>query len=472
MMLLRLAPWALVGALGLLLTGCATPARTDVSLGELQTLSRDQFGAALREFNSEQAGEAISRETARLLGQTLDVNSAVQIALLNNRSLQAGLAELGLSQAQRLQASRWSNPGISLSQSRQGTEISSEVGLHVNVAQWLMRPVLEDMANHQHAQARHALALQIVQLGADTRKAFHAAVGARETSHYMAQVMRAAQASAELARRMAQAGNFSRLQQAREQGFYAEAAQGLARAKRQEAATRERLIRLLGLWGEQAHGLQLPDRLAELPATPRDQPGIEQTAMTQRLDLQAARLHSEQVAKNLGLVKSNRFINVLELGLSQAASPDAPRERSWEIRWEIPLFDSGSARVAQAEAIYRQSLHRAAAAAVNARSEVREAYLNYRHAWDMARHQRDEILPLARRVSEENLLRYNGMLIGVFELLADARAQIASVHAAIEALRDFWIAQAELDMALVGKPSLTAAAGPAPAKAEPGGGGH
>jgi len=70
-------------------------------------------------------------------------------------------------------------------------------------------------------------------------------------------------------------------------------------------------------------------------------------------------------------------------------------------------------------------------------------------------------VPLRKQIAEENVLRYNGMLIGVFELLADARAQIGSVNAAIEAKRDFWIAQADLDMALIGKPSLAAAAGPA-----------
>ena len=121
--------------------------------------------------------------------------------------------------------------------------------------------------------------------------------------------------------------------------------------------------------------------------------------------------------------------------------------------------------------VYRQSFNRAAETAVNARSEVREAYANYRFAYDIARHHRDEIVPLRQRIADENVLRYNGMLIGVFELLADARLQIASVNAAIEAQRDFWIAQSDLDMALVGKPSLMAPAGPA-AAAEAGGAGH
>ncbi|MGH6623185.1 MAG: TolC family protein, partial [Burkholderiaceae bacterium] len=132
---------------------------------------------------------------------------------------------------------------------------------------------------------------------------------------------------------------------------------------------------------------------------------------------------------------------------------DAPNQRGYEIAIEIPLFDFGSARVAQAEAIYGQAVNRMAETAVNARSEVRQAYLNYRASYDIARHYRDEIVPIRKRISEENLLRYNGMLIGVFELLADARAQIASVNGYIEALRDFWLAQADLEMAQIGRPS-------------------
>jgi outer membrane protein TolC len=139
---------------------------------------------------------------------------------------------------------------------------------------------------------------------------------------------------------------------------------------------------------------------------------------------------------------------------------------------ELPLFDWGTARVAQAQAVYMQALHRAADTAIQARSEVREAYGAYRTTWDIARHQRQEVVPLAARISEENLLRYNGMLIGVFDLLADARAQIASVQGAIQTQRDFWIAQADLDMALVGKPSLTAAPGPAMAAGKDAGPGH
>jgi outer membrane protein TolC len=270
---------------------------------------------------------------------------------------------------------------------------------------------------------------------------------------------------------MAQVGNFNKLQQAREQGFYADAALNVARAHKQQRAMRERLTRLLGLWGEQTQ-FKLPERLPDLPAKPRELPDVERTALAQRLDVAAARSGAAATAHNLGLTRTTRFVNVLELGWVRNSSNEAPTQRGWEVGFELPLFDWSGARVARAEGIYMQALHRAAETAINARSEVREAYDAYRSAWDIARHHREEIVPLRARIAEENLLRYNGMLIGVFELLADARSQIASVNGAIDALRDFWMAQADLDMALVGKPSLTPTAGPSMRPAEASGAGH
>ncbi len=140
---------------------------------------------------------------------------------------------------------------------------------------------------------------------------------------------------------------------------------------------------------------------------------------------------------------------------------------------EIPIFDWGQAKLARAEATYMQSVHRTAQVALNAQSEVRESYQTYRTTYDIARHYRDEVVPLRKRIADENTLRYNGMLIGVFELLADARVQIASVNAYLDALRDFWIAQTDLDLALNGgspngAPRMRAATMPAGGSA----GGH
>jgi len=154
----------------------------------------------------------------------------------------------------------------------------------------------------------------------------------------------------------------------------------------------------------------------------------------------------------MGLSRTTRFINVLEVGYAYNSSNEALKKRGWEVSFELPLFDFGQARVQKAEAVYWQAVHRLHEQAVNARSEVREAYLNYRSQYDIAKHYRDEIVPLRKQIAEENLLRYNGMLIGVFDLLAETRMQIMSVSSAIEALRDFWLAESQLQMALLGKP--------------------
>ena len=142
---------------------------------------------------------------------------------------------------------------------------------------------------------------------------------------------------------------------------------------------------------------------------------------------------------------------MLEIGYARNSETHEPRQTGYEIELHLPIFDWGGARVARAEHTYMQAVNRAADLAVRARSEVREAYFAYRTAHDLARHYRDEVVPLRRRISDEVLLRYNAMLVSVFELLADARMQIGAVTTYIDALRDFWIAEANLDMALIGR---------------------
>ena len=267
----------------------------------------------------------------------------------------------------------------------------------------------------------------------------------------MEQVKEAAEASAQLAMRMARVGNLPKLTQMREQVFYAETAAQLARARQTATAERERLTRLMGLYGDEL-GFRLPERLPDLPSATPEMSDIEATAIAQRYDVLAAKRATESLAETLGLTKATRFVNALEFGPAGVKEDPEPWKRGYEISLQIPIFDWGDARVAKAESIYMQSVHRVAETAINARSEVREAYAAYRTAYDTAKHYRDEIVPLRKKISEETLLRYNGMLVSVFELLADAREQVMSVNATIEAQRDFWLAENELHGALNGTP--------------------
>jgi outer membrane protein TolC len=296
-------------------------------------------------------------------------------------------------------------------------------------------------------QVQLEVAREIEQHARDTRVAWVEAVAANQALDYARQVNAAAEASAELAGRMARSGSMSQLDLSREQLYHAETQTTLARTGRQAVAARERLTRLLGLWGQDAQ-YSLPQHLPELPAAPAELQDLERIAIQQRLDVQAAKLDAQATASNLGLTKTTRFINVLDLGYVNQTAPGVPTARGYELTLELPLFDWGGARVARAESVYMQSVQRVAQAAVTARSEARESYLGYRSAWEVAAHYRDHIIPLRKRISQEVLLRYNGMLLSTQDLLTDSREQAGAVSSYIEALKEFWTAQAQLEATL------------------------
>jgi outer membrane protein TolC len=190
-----------------------------------------------------------------------------------------------------------------------------------------------------------------------------------------------------------------------------------------------------------------------LPTEATPHADAERVAMERRLDVLAARSAAEATAEAFELSRVTRFVNVLNVlhaGYVNESERGEPRQDGYQVEIELPLFDFGDAKHKRAEAVYLAAVARTRETAVNARSEVRERHAAYRTAYDLARHYRDDVVPLRKAIADEMLLRYNGMLIGVFELLADARERVASVNLAIEALRDFWIADAQLTQAIVG----------------------
>ena len=219
----------------------------------------------------------------------------------------------------------------------------------------------------------------------------------------------------------------------------------------------------------------MPASLPAVPARTVNAKDIETEAIRRRADLQIARLEVETLAKTYGLTKATRFVDLLEVsGISKRSgdtSGDTVTQRGLGVEFQVPLFDFGEASVREAQATYSQAVNRLTAKAVNAASEAREAYAQYRAAYDVARRYQRDVLPLRKVISEETLLRYNAMQIDVFALMAESRERIAATIAAIEAQRDFWLADTNLKSAVLGGHSAagaatstpTAAASPEPA---------
>jgi len=459
--------WLLVAGA---LAGCAT-LQDDARFTPVEHAVKERTGADTKWARTEDEANTVRGRVKELLAKPLGPTEAVQIALLNNPGLQASYAEVGIAEADLVQASRWRGPTFSFARLRREDEIETERGVFFDVLGLLTIPLSTRVSESRLQATQQRAAGEGLRIALDTRKAWFQAVAAHQTAQYMEQVKESAEVSVELARRMAEVGNFPKLSYAREQAFYAETTAQLARARHNALAARERLTRLMGLWGDDL-AFQLPERLPDLPPSVREGGDLEAQAIAQRLDVQGARGDADALAKSLGLTKVTRFIDLLEVGLLSNTETGLPRQRGWEIEFGLPIFDFGSPRVARSERLYMQAVSRAVESAITARSEVRETYSAYRTSFDLAKHYRDEIVPVRKRISEEVLLRYNGMLMSVFELLADSREQVVAVNGYIEALRDFWLAESDLQMALTGRSPGTTQRTSSAAPTAAAGGGH
>ncbi len=434
------------------LGGCAALA-PDGGTSGVQTLVSGKTGGVDARLPTADPG-ADQAAITELLKAPVDAESAVRVALLNNPGLRSSLATLGVSDALRVQAGTLPNPHFSIGRFRMGDEVEIERLLTFNLVGLLTLPWKYQWQNQQHELAKLQAAQDVIRLAANTRKAWITAVAAQQSADYMRDVKEAAEAGGELARRMARVGNWSKLRQAREQVTLNDATAQLARAEQVAFSAREKLTRVMGLWGAQTQ-FQLPKRLPDLPKQATAMADAETRALRERLDVRSAMAESSYVAQQMGFTKVLGYVDGMTIGLERDsvfdnAAQTKESRRGVELELPLPVFDWGGARNARAKAMVLQSTSRIQEAAVNARSEAREAYFGYRTAYDLARHYRDEVVPLRKFIGDEMLLRYNGMLASAWDLLADSRDQVMAVNSALQAQRDFWLAETDLQTAMTG----------------------
>ncbi len=389
-----------------------------------------------------------------LLAQPLGQSQAVELAIANSPTIQALIAQNWVTAATAAQAGRTANPVFTFERFRFINELEIGRLLAFGLLDLATLPARNSIAVQRIEQAQLQLTIDAIEHMSLVKQAWVNAVAAEQTVTYAKQVNDIAQASAELARRMQSVGNFSKLQRARQQAFYADAATELANATHLATSTKENLVRLLGLTDEQSDQLKIPDRLPALPDTPREGAEVAAMANQQRLDVAIAKRGFDATAKAQGLDVVTSLTDI-ELAVRKDTVFDASEKntrKGFEVAVKLPLFDWGGMR---RDAMSAQLLMRANQLEATVRaagSHLRESYSSYRTTYDIAKHYQDEIVPLRKVIADENVLRYNGMIIGVFELLADAKDQVRSVIGAIDAQRQFWLSDVALQASIVGKP--------------------
>tara|TARA_R110002020_G_scaffold4600_6_gene19964 strand:+ start:629 stop:2089 length:1461 start_codon:yes stop_codon:yes gene_type:complete len=460
-----------VMALPLVAAGCTTAySAKDAGFVNASLKSGDATGKQTVWIqNQQQAAEARARVKALMAKKTIDAETAVQVALLNNRGLQAAYADLGDSAADAWQTQLSVFPTFSVGVSGIGTPgLGAYRMLEGAIAANILALATYDrdmkLAETRFRQAQLNAALATISLAAETRRAWIEAVAAWENVAHLNQAKAAADAASELAKKIGEAGSMTKADQAREHVFYAELAGETAKARLSAKLAKEELVRLMGLSGSDIE-FQIPNRLPPLPKALIRRDDIEAEAIHKRMDLQVARLELQATAQSYKLEDATRIVTDIEL----VGMVEKEREREDDgivsdisktagLEFTIPIFDSGQARLRKGELAYMRAANRLAELAVNVRSEARSAYVAYRSNYDIARHYRNSVLPLRKAIEEQSLLTYNGMITSTFELISDAREKIESNILAVNAKRDFWLAEANLAPVVYGGSTGSSAA--------------
>jgi cobalt-zinc-cadmium efflux system outer membrane protein len=445
-----------MASLMLLLGGCASVQR-DAGFPDVRNHVADRIGQNI-EWNPDLHPLEESREATRnLLQQELTADSAVQVALLNNRRLQATLQDLGVAQADLVEAGLLENPvlGVGALFQDAGTELDIDI-----VQNFLGVFTLSARRKIGRAAADRAalkVSKNVTDLAGDVQEQYYRVVGDAEALALARQAVVATEAAAEISQRQFAAGNLSKREQSLQQAFYAQTLLEVAQAEAQLEADREKLTRLMGLWGGQT-AWKIPDRLPEVPAMLPALDQLEKLAVSRRMDLAAAKKDAEGRTHAVNLAHDFRWLAPFGVGVQFRHDADGEKSYGPKLELGLPIFNQGQTHIARLESERRRAEERVAALAVDIRSEARESRGRVLASAQVVKHYQTALLPLQNTIVAETLKFYNGMLVGVYDLLLASQSQIQTGRQYIAANRDFWLAWIELERVVGGRISLPAAA--------------
>lgn len=451
------------------LAACGT-LRPGMGFVDVEHAATTRSSPAIHWYQGTPADREVEQRIKTLLASELTADSAVQIALFNNRSLQATFERLGIAQAELVQAGLLPNPivhlGLRLPVNAPGA--SAELSLLENFIRALQIPLRKRVAAAAFEVTKLEVAEAVINLAADVEVAFFTVQGAEQMLDLRRTVAQAMEYSAELAAKQRSAGNIPDLDLANELALFEETRLDVVRAEEEVLGSREELNVLLGVWGGDT-GWTIAARLPDPPREMLPSHGLESLAISQRLDLAAVRQEIEQQARAVGLARFDAIIPAGDLGADAEREPEGDWTVGPAIELPVPVFDQGQAATAAVTGQLRQARQRYRALAVQIRAHVRRARTRAEAARRRSAHYRAVVLPLRRRVVDQTQLQYNAMQVGAVQLLQAKRDEIDAGRGYVESLTEYWVARAELERAVGGQ--ITVPAGTPPAAdvpAEPG----
>jgi outer membrane protein, heavy metal efflux system len=425
---------------------------------ELEQTIRDRSGKQI-EWRKDPADDEVARHIHALVHRPLTTDSAVQLALLNNRGLQATFEEIGIANANLIEAGLLKNPTFAVSArfpDRPPSATDVEMSIAADFFDVLLIPLRKKVAASELARTKLRVGDEILRLAAEVKTAFYEMQAQQQLLARLRVINETEAAALELSIRQHEAGNIPDLDLANQQATYSQMKLEANQVATAIASSRERLNRFMGLWGDDTDW-KIVDELAPVPARDFPQRGLETIAMNQRLDLAAAKTEVLALVQSLGLTKTYRYVGAIEFGVDSERQPDRQRITGPTWNLELPIFNHGQGRIAKLEAQLRQAERRVEADAIAIRADVREARDRLIAKRDLAIYYRNNLLPERRRILQLTLASYNSMLKSPYDLLLAKQNEVLAERGFIDAWRDYWIARADLERAVGGRLGASAA---------------
>jgi cobalt-zinc-cadmium efflux system outer membrane protein len=431
-------------ALAVLVSGCSA-ADHQASLDRVRVDVSDRAAVAVDWRAEAQGREAVEAVVAAKLAGEMTADDAVAVSLLKNPKLWALYRELGVAESDIVAAGLPENPAFTVGRRFRGRAAEFDV-MQEFISVFLI-PLRQRIAESEFEQERLRVTHELLDHTAEVREAYFTLQAAEQTAEMRRSVADARDASLEAARALRAAGNTTALDVAQETRGANRARLDFADAEFAVIEGRERLNVLLGLWGEETRWA-VPPRLAALPDEELSSAELEKRAVTDRLDLASVRAEIAALGQTLGLTGITSLIPQLTLGGHSEREPEGTNTAGPSLGLTLPIFNYGQAARARAKFLLLEAQDRYAALAIKIRSDVRLAYGRMALARKKAEFFRRAVLPVQQTVTDQTQVRYNGMLLGVFQLLQAKQEQIDAGRDYIQALAEYWTARTELEKAL------------------------
>lgn len=397
--------------------------------------------------------QLVASKVDSLLADTLTIDAAVQIAILNNRRLQMVYQQLGIVQADVVQAGLFRNPVFSggVGFPTQGGSPDLLLGLSFNFLDFLYIPLRKSISKANYEAAKLRVTAAVLEKAAQVKLTFLKVQAAKQNLEFQGQIVRALEGAYVAADELYKAGNIIELDYRTEQILFERAKVDLRIAEVQLVKRSEALNRIMGISVDKINWT-IEGRLPGTRSSSYVSEAIEKLALESSLDLSALGQEIIAMGKAVGLTKREALFPQLELGA------EFEREGDWEVGPEasisIPLFDQGQAKNAKARARLIKKQHEYAAQMVEIQSRARELVRQLDGIGSVLTDYETTLLPVQAKVTEQSQAQYNAMQIGVLQLLQAKQQEIEAGRSYIELLYSYWAIHTDLELLVQGRNSL------------------